>query len=274
MTIFKKSIGLFKSIICSIINGRSVKISLKSYPEVYYSIENHNKIQMLVYNGYKLRIGDSFDFTLNKINHSYYIKNIDRLNDTEYLLQSELVNKCSIYILPVLSTNISRKVPTTINNNIYSVSISALLKSYYLFDQFLLNAYICNDRKHLILKYRFVNEESYLEFDRDIHLHPLFVEKTDICDDIIIFKFRIPEEHHNDIDDFYNGNYSKFSDNLKRKIRSFHGFDTNQEIIKVLYKKEDLRKRIEINLDMTIGDSELDNKPNLKEEIWHSFMEK
>lgn len=90
-----------------------------------------------------------------------------------------------------------------------------------------INSYLSSDFKKLVVKLGAdkTNEVLYIN-------HPNY--ETDFTDDdnktVVIFS--IPDEFERTINQFVNGQYSKFSESVKSKIRKFSGLPYKQKSIK------------------------------------------
>ena len=79
-------------------------------------------------------------------------------------------------------------------------------------------------------------------------------------------QFKVPEGCENDFQKFCEGKYSQMSHSYKLKVLTFHGLTKDTLIGKVLFKSEDRKKQLELDLGSSIPDDvELYDKPDSRE---------
>lgn len=250
-----------KSLYYKVNNARIIEIHSDCFiEEEYIKDEELDKciINSISFNeDYKIGVGNEFNIKILDRELKYKIKYIEKLDKNKYLLITDLRNKSSKYLTPILGG----------------------IKEQYFYDWYLINSFIqLNDNKSnnfLYLQYRFFPAQDYLKFETEITTHPLFVNKID-KNEFVIFKFAIPDESKNDIQRFKLGQYSKFSDILKKKIIDFHNLYTSKNkldyqknnLFGILYKSDYYKDKLEKELECTIEKSiDLDSKPDLDHEI-------
>ena len=203
-----------------------------------------------------IAVGDNFVSELETFKIPYKVNFIERCGLAKrYVLISHKRNKTCTYFLPTLMMNKTYTKPyfTGINN--------------YSNFGYLCNAYI-KDNKFLNLQYRWCSNTPFKEMETILINHPQYVIKMD-DNEFVIFQFRIPDEHLEDVNLFLSGKYSKFTDKLKKQIMSFHQLMAKHRIVQTLYKQDGLRKFWEKELGISLNDeTELDSKCIIKEELW------
>jgi hypothetical protein len=205
-----------------------------------------------------IAVGDNFVSELETFKLPYKVNFIERCGlSKRYILLSHKRNKTCTYLLPSLSMNKKYTKPyfTGIDN--------------YITWGYLCNCYI-HDNKFLNLVYRWCSNDTFKHLEMILINHPQYVIKMD-QNEFVIFQFRIPDEHLNNVDLFLKGKYSKFTDKLKQQIIHFHQFLANQRVTQTLFKKKELRIMWEKELAMSLDENvELDSKPEKLEEIWEN----
>jgi len=169
------------------------------------------------------------------------------------------INRSKTYLLPLLNNYIN--LTSTIIINLYNTYIYCENQSgiNYFYLTFLLT-----DIPEVVLK------------NIKIHLKDsILYEETIIDNDIIIFKFRFPDEHIHDYKLLLEGRFSKIKESSKQKIILFlrnnfpSEFKTATMVRYILFKSDKLKKTLEKSLDLKLNDNlELSSKLNLEEETY------
>lgn len=234
-------------------NGRSIEIHTNSNCNLTYENKKINSIQI---GSTTYSIGDYFNHDYTKIPSKYYIKSIQEGGSKskfryKYTFFSHFLNKSSTYILPCLGKNMN----------------------YFYTDRYFINAYVSEDYKSLYLMYRFSKSDDYFEnVENNILKHRDFKEciKT-IENGFDVFKFDIPREHISDIKVFFDGKYSRLSDDLKHNIKTFYYLSDKSHTMQVLNRGKELKERLEAWLACDFTGIDLDEKPKKKDEIWELY---
>jgi len=91
--------------------------------------------------------------------------------------------------------------------------------------------------RKIFLLYNYQMSVEYVKFERKMELMPAFSTDYDYGDERqVMYVLDVPEEHKSDFQLFINGEYTKFSDNLKLKILKFWDIKgTENSLYNVLY---------------------------------------
>jgi hypothetical protein len=181
--------------------------------------------------------------TVNERLHTYEITEIDRINDNCFQLHTMPRTKSSFFITPILG----------------AVRVAVRWSQYFV------NTFITDENKIVIL-FRFFNSDDYRQFEYSMTRHPLFEKIIDHDNQHVAMQFKISEEDKKNIELFLKGQYSKMSDFYKERILSFHNLAKDSLIGKILFKADERRKQLEMDLGVTIPeDIELYDKPDERE---------
>ena len=102
--------------------------------------------------------------------------------------------------------------------------------------------------RHIFLLCDYEGTEDYFKFEEFLTKHKHFKECYDPDNYSVIFVFNVPEEYQSEYDSLMRGEYSKFSDEYKRKIVKFWNLLSNHKYFKVLYKDPSRREELEEEL--------------------------
>lgn len=162
------------------------------------------------------------------------------------------------------------------------------------FGDSLINAHIShNGNEHnfyiIVLKDKIHNNKNNTELVTRLSEHKDFVESFD--DDEgkeLVFKFKIPQEHHDDYYKILSGSYSKISDEYKTVLEKFYGKKVyplnekplilNGQVATTMWeilnpsikKKEIIAKHLNVDISSVV---ELISKPDLRYELYQSTNE-
>lgn len=118
--------------------------------------------------------------------------------------------------------------------------------------------------KHILLRYKFSGnvKDAYLKFEEEIENCELLETFYDIKDDkkdTVMFVFKIPEEYKDDYDTFIKSEYSKLSEDYKKKIIDFHTKKSfqknpkNKTILEgILYKTKLGKQKLETKIGQPV----------------------
>lgn len=233
-----------------LINSRMIELFTNSYVE---EVISNFKIQSLTISNKIIRVGDNFDHGCEGIPSHYSILKIENGGSLIgkykhcYTLFSHLRNKTTTYILPCLGKD----------------------SNYFYEDSYLVNCYISQDRKQLYLLYRFAKSEDYGKLETTITKHPDYVRIDNSIPGMDLYVFNIPTFHQDDIQLFLKGKYSKISSILKGKIKVFYNLPDRSKVWRILNREDKLIKEMEKEFGCPMFDVDLENKPDLKNEIWN-----
>ena len=209
---------------------------------------------------YTIHVGDSITIPCDDCNKkTYEISTILRVEESKFILLTHLKNKTSLYLIPTLgklelTTAASKLDPKTKDE-----------LTHYCQNTYLINAYLVKETDYIDLLYRFSSHETYRLLEECLTGHPRLVKVIDGFKnkEYVIFRFNIPIDYLEDVKLFKKGKYSQMSKQLKRNIIKFHRLDSKSRLYQVLYKREELRKLLEEELNAKITESmELDSIPD------------
>ena len=107
--------------------------------------------------------------------------------------------------------------------------------------------------------------------DKFLREHELFIRANNPNFTTIVYEMKIPSQYLKDVELFTKGQYSNFSDRLKKRILTFHKFTNNGTTYKILYKDTSRRKQLEFEYDVEIAEhSELFDTPDLSIEYYNT----
>lgn len=247
-----------------ICNSTTVELTTDKYVEPI--IENH-KIAVLLIGEEKISLKQSFVFPMSNRTVTYEINHIIKINDNMYLLKTELTNKTSQYILPILEKLPLNQTSKKLFSKDTLEDISRYCKDSYFVNAYL-GSYANNELDgYLYLKFRFSPHDIYQAMeDIILHNHPLFCKVIDQKEEYTYYKFKIPIEFREDIKTFLGGKYTELSNVLKFRILKFYLANKESNIYQILYGKDDYREKLSRELGHPI-DGELDSIPELINEI-------
>jgi hypothetical protein len=120
----------------------------------------------------------------------------------------------------------------------------------------------------IYLLYNYQLTLDYIKFERKLELVPEYSTDYDYADERqVMYNFTIPEEHKADFALFKAGDYTKLSENLKKKILAFWRVE-NEVIGNTLYNILYGIGVVEDDMQDAINDGEVWPKPLLLEEIY------
>lgn len=210
-----------------------------------------NDIIEINYKGIAYKIGDILDF--NKIKHK--IRSITKEADG-YHLQSYVINKSSMFIMPMLADGRMTKASFKWAENFCNCFIGTEADGDY--------------GNYIYLLYKFDGIRSFETFEKLMQSHPWFVAQTDPDAYHVLYKFEPSKDYKKDYDLLVDGKYSHISDSLKKKILFFHSTPKGRPIEQILYKDPARRKKLEedFGLDPIPEEIDLYDKFTIEEEIY------
>lgn len=256
---------LSKDGICyKICNSSTIEISTEKYVE---PIIHNSEINELLIGNESLKLKQVFKFPIGNRIVPYEINHILRINDNKYLLKTELRNKTTQYLLPILE---KLKLNKTTVKQLDKDTLEDI--SRYCNYSYLINAYLGGEETnrldgYLYLKMRFSPHEIYQIMEEAIvDTHPLFVKVIDLKDEYTYYKFKIPNEFKEDIYLFLEGKYSKFSSVLKNRITMFHSLKPESNLFQIITGGNSYREKLSKSLGYSI-EGELDSIPEITNEL-------
>jgi hypothetical protein len=230
------------------IDGKRLKIDTSSVAHLDIKRQDGHIVSISLEGKHDLTLGDKFSIRIGTVISVYEIKYmIVEKEGKSILLFTSLPTKVSKFLLPLLGKSKHQ------------------LRHYTYF----VNAFLDTNLKHILLLYRFTGTDMYKTFESEMMSDPLFVKHIEHDTFHVMYKFRIPDKFEDDIHNFIDGKYSLFSKKLKQLIRKFYGGDEGSNIMSILNKSEERRKKLEELVGEKLPEnSELESKPILKLEIY------
>jgi hypothetical protein len=208
-----------------------------------------NNVEGISFEGKEtILLDDEIEVLIGAVKSIYKIRGILVSNDKKsVLLFSTFKNKTTSYLLPILGKTLT----------------SLKFNSYFI------NAFIDESKLYIGLLYRYTGTNLYKEFENELSKDSNYIKHIEVSPYEVMYIFRISEMYHEDIKQFFEGNYSKFSKSLKMKISAFYSLTKDSYQYQVLNKSENLRKKLEADLGCNISeDAELVSKPIFEQETF------
>jgi hypothetical protein len=206
---------------------------------------------------YNIKLNDKIEIQLEDKLEDYTVREFRKINNGTYLLIETPQNVSTMFLTPMLG----------------------LVKDDYLFDTYLMNTYARiseeigkSHNECIYLLYKFSSSDVFLQFEKRIKKHPLFVSILDPTYRHIIIVMKIPTVYKNDMYNILNGKYSKITSKYQNRIIKFHKHDiSNSPFIDIFNKSIKRRIKLSKKIGHNISEkSELYDKPNLKNEtLWY-----
>lgn len=212
--------------------------------------ENDNFKELKFSNLFSFKKGDKVVIKDKKSNNyfNFILNDISSLPNGKYEGIECKTNKSCIFILPFLGENYI----------------------YFDYPYSLYNVYVSEDYEYLYVKYKWTGSEDYLDLEEKLQTHERYMEFFDLNEEFVVFKFKIDKKYEKDVRAVIQGRYSKISEDLKLQILSFHGIGKSSKLGKVLFRDEEYRRNLELELGVKIpNDIDLMSKSTKEEEIWN-----
>ncbi len=204
-----------------------------------------NGIKEIQIGDLSIKIDDEIEVNIETIPSKYKIRFIKKGKKGFVYVFTHLRNKTTEYLLPCLGGN----------------------KAIFYYDSYLINAYLEPKLTNLWLRYRFSKHNEYQKLEKFLTSHECFIKTRDVDFDFVDYKFGIPTEFLDDVPKFINGKYSSFSVGLKLNMGRFHDLKPRSRMLQVLNKDENLKKELEKRLGISVGDIDLDDRPDMSLEF-------
>lgn len=195
-------------------------------------------------------IGDEITIRIGLVHTVYKVNSIIvNKEQTDVILFSSLPNKTTIFLLPLLNKT----------------------KLQLKYDSYFSNAYVSNCKQYLCLMYRYTGTNLYKTFEESMLQDKLCVGHLDYDKYHVMYIFKIPEMFAEDVEHFFNGRYSKFSNELKKRILKLYGGEMKESsVFQIINKSPKLKEKIEKELGVSLDkDAELASIPNPENEIYN-----
>lgn len=249
--IYKETITLDSnsSILLEVLDGRSVRLTVKAQ-SVGVSYNPKNQIEGIAINGSPFVALGALNKVYVKINQHvqiYEVEHIIHVKDNVFQLNTHKRTKTCYFVVPMVFKK----------------------KDDVRWNQYFVNSYIVDvdEFPKLGLLYRFFQTDDYKQFEAEMKKHPMFdrIVETDLQHSMFVFRF--PEKAILDVEHFLEGRYSEITENTKQNILNFNVINKDSGIGSILYKSEQRRKQLELNLGAELKpELELYDKPVVEEE--------
>lgn len=156
-------------------------------------------------------------------------------------------NKSLAYIIPMFYEHVD-------------ISKTGLINSYLLYGS--------NDELGKIYLY-YLYGDHFKRIEEVLNKSDLLYNIYDPDTEHVVVALTIPSKYNKDYYKIIDGRYSEVSDLLKTNIKRYWNLNGNSKVYKVLYKSSELRKEMELDLDVKISPQyELSSKPNKEKETF------
>jgi hypothetical protein len=239
-----------KSLNIRAIDGRTLMIDTSSTAFLQKKTNEEGNIKIVIIEDkFAIKLGDEIQVRVGNVDSIYKIEYIIvSKEDKSIVLFSSLPTKTSTFLLPLLNKN----------------------KRTLKFDSYFVNAFLDNKSEHLCLLYRFTGTQLYKDFEENMITDKLCVKHIEYDPYHVIFLFRIPEEFKQDVINFQEGKYSKFSKTLRQRIWKFYGQQEGAAVLQIVKQSPELKKKLEKSLGVKLPKgAELASIPELKKEIYN-----
>ena len=139
-----------------------------------------------------------------------------------YVLNSTIPTKASRFIMPMLRMKDETQTTFKYGSHFINCYVGTSDEGYM---------------DNIYLVYRYSGTPEYAKFEEYLRNHELFEEQIDLDHQQVMYRFSMTSEDKNNYEKFKSGQYSKFSEDYKKKILSFI---INPAII----REEDVHKTI------------------------------
>ena len=243
-------------------NGKNVKLVSYSVnlieltTDANYIVFDGN--ELTINNEYSIKINDTIEVFIDDKLVNYKVREIKKVSFNTYLLIETPQNVSTMFLTPLLG----------------------FTKDEYLFDSYLVNTYydisetISKQFKGcLYLLYKFSTSDTFLQFEKKIKEHPLFVTILDPTHGHTVVVMKLPDDFSQDVEHIMNGNYSLLSSRCQNRIIKFHKQDvSNSPFIDIFNKSEHRRLELSKKFGYDIPkNSELYDKPEIRKEKLCAF---
>jgi hypothetical protein len=212
--------------------------------------DDYNNIVELTAGNFTLKIGDNFNHKLDTLPSTYCIQEIEKFKHKQfkycYYIRSHSTNKTTEYLVPCLG----------------------LTKQQLCYDTFLVNAYLMGTPTQITLLYRYSTTESYGRLEEILLKNINFVGIQNGVPGFDVVVMNIPEQYIADVIKFQNSRYSQISTELKQNIVKFHNLKPKDRLYQVIHKSKELVKQLEDKFGCSFKDIELDERLDLRKEIF------
>jgi len=236
----------------TVINCRVLNVIASSAVE---EIKVDSEISELIFtNGIKISIGSE----VNVRNEFYKVQSIKKAKPedgvTGYLLYTSILNKTSMFILPMLGHD----------------------RAKFKWNSAFMNSFVeiegdTQDSENLYLWYRYLPSVDMEIFEDFIVSLPTYVNMKDVDKHHVLYKLAISEAYLPDYRLIKEGKYSQITEITKKRILDFHSSTKERPLGKILYKTEARKKELEKQLGVELdADAELHDLFYEKDETFYT----
>ena len=234
-------------VLIEVLDGRTVRVTLDAHPVEIFC--EGKKISEIRVNGIPYLALHTFNKVFVMIEdklHTYEISEIDQIAENCFQCHTMKRTKSSFFITPMLGKS----------------------RADVRWSQYFVNTFVDESKKAIFVLYRFFHVEDYIRFEASLTKHPLFQKLIDYDEQHIAIQYKLPEGMEENFQLFCQGKYSQMSHSYKLQVLSFHNLSQDTLIGRVLFKSEERKKQLEMDLGVVIPpDVELYDAPG-KEEIF------
>jgi hypothetical protein len=235
-------------------NGRTAIIHSSSATFVSENFNHENKLYSISYDGkLEFKLNDELEFNLGTVKSKFIVKEI---------LKNDIPNR--YYLTCGSSTNTSYfLLPLVTNEKLQD-------KYWFGIESFVINSYLTEDLKEVVLIVRYFPGQYFDEFEKKIKQHKNYLKSTNPDFYTIAYHLYIGDgKNEDDIKLFIEGKYSQLNEISKKKILNFNKKNKGGDLWNILYKTPKRKKLIEESLGVYLDDNiDLYSKPNLDKEIY------
>lgn len=231
-------------VLIEVLDGRSVRLTTDAHPcEVWY---DGKKVISIDISGQPYLSLDTFNKVFTMIDgklHTYDITEIDQIGDNCFQCHTMPRTKSSFFVTPMLGQS----------------------RPELKWGQYFVNTFLHEDDK-IVLLYRFFDVEDYKQFEHVLMKHSRYIGTIDYDHQHVAMMFKVPDNFKNDLRLFREGKYSLMKEDYKEHVLKFHNLAKETLIGRILFKADERRKQLELDLGCTIpADVELYDKPDERE---------
>ncbi len=229
--------------VISLSNGVSVNLELQNarvlrINPINKGVEEENSKGDIITLDYGEDVKYSVDneYTINKV--KYKVQKIIKIEDPEigigYIIFNHIINKSSIFIMPLLALNGEIRTNFRWNTNFCNCFIGTEEQGDY--------------GDHIYLLYRFEGTKEFSSYENYLQRHSWFIGENQIDHYHTLYQFKPDKVFMEDFKLIVKGKYSSISEIAKNRILGFHCVTKDKTLGKILYKDNTLKEELEDKL--------------------------
>lgn len=229
--------------VISLSNGISVSLELQNARVLRINPINKD-VEKLNSNGdiIGLDYGENVKYSINDEylidKAKYKVQKITKIEDPDlgigYILFNHIINKSSIFIMPLLAINGEIRTNFRWNTNFCNCFIGTEEDADY--------------GEYIYLLYRFEGTKEFSSYENYLQKHIWFVGERQVDNYHTMYQFKPDKLFMNDFKLIVEGKYSSISEISKTRILGFHCVSRDKTLGKILYKDSSLKEEIENKL--------------------------